>query len=92
MGAWQFVNVVLFQFSGLASFLSAQSLLRSLSCTSSPANFFFSPLHRSQIPFDAAREKKFWIAANRCGFPTEESKERSMGKKQYFVSRPSTKG
>jgi hypothetical protein len=61
MGGSQFVNVVLFQFSGLASFLPAKSLLRCLSSTSSPAKFFFSPLRRSQISFDAAREKNFGL-------------------------------
>jgi hypothetical protein len=61
MAASQFVNVVLFQFSGLASFLPAQSLLRSLSCTSGPAKFFFCPLRRSQISFDATRRKNFGL-------------------------------
>ena len=84
MGASQFVNVVLFQFSGLASFLPAQSLLRGLSGTSSPANFFFSPVHRSQIPFDAAREKKNLDrrASMRrpSGGPAEETRNAPQGR------------
>jgi len=82
MGASQFVNVVLFQFSGLASFLLAQSLLRSLSRTSSLANFFFSPLYRSQIPFDAAREKNFGSPRIDAAAQLRKPGNAPMGKKQ----------
>ena len=51
LGASQFVNKMLFQFSGPDNFSSAQSLLRSFSRDLSAASFFSSRSCRTQIDF-----------------------------------------
>jgi hypothetical protein len=57
LGASQFVNVVLFQFSGPDVYLSAKPAPRSLSRDSTTANFSSSHPRRSQIDFISARGK-----------------------------------
>ncbi len=57
LGASQFVNVVLFQFSGPDNFSSAQPLLRSFSCASAVQSFSSSCPRRIQIYFNGALGK-----------------------------------
>ncbi len=57
LGASQFVNVVLFQFSGPDNFSSAQPLLRSFSCASAVQSFSSSCPRSIQIYFNGARGK-----------------------------------
>ena len=59
LGASQFVNLVLFQFSGPDASLSAQPLLRSLSGDSSTVRFSSFCPRRPQADFYSAREKTY---------------------------------
>ena len=59
LGASQFVNVVLFQFSGPSASLSAQTSLRSVSRDSSILSFSSSCPPRPQVDFCSAREKTY---------------------------------
>jgi hypothetical protein len=66
LGASQFVNVVLFQFSGPNIYLSATPVLRSLFRNSTTASFSSSCPRRSQIDFNGARGKT--CALLRCNW------------------------
>jgi hypothetical protein len=57
LGASQFVNVVLFQFSGPDNFSSAQPLLRSFSCASAVQSSSSSRARRVQIYFNGTLGK-----------------------------------
>ena len=57
LGASQFVNVVLLQFSGPDNFSSVQPLLRSFSCASAVPSFSSSCPRRMQIYFSGAGGK-----------------------------------
>jgi hypothetical protein len=59
LGASQFVNVVLFQFSGPNASLSAQTSLRSVSCDSNILSLSSSGPHRTQVDFCCAPEKNY---------------------------------
>ena len=77
LGASQFVNVVLFQFSGPTACLSAQTLLRSFSCDSSTVSFSSSCQRRFQL-ISAVHAKKTYASprSDGGGQPTNDPGER----------------
>src|SRR5882724_2210671 len=84
LGASQFVNVVLFQFSGPNASVSAQISLRSVSCDSSIPSLSSSCPRRPQVDFCCAREKNYVSPrSDGGGQPTNEP-----GKRRQVVGRP----
>ena len=77
LGASQFVNVELFQFSGPNASLSAQASLRSVSCDSSTVSFSSSCPRCAQTDFYSAREKNYALRrSDEGGQPTNDPGER----------------
>jgi hypothetical protein len=63
LGASQFVNVVLFQFSGPDNFSPARPALRSLSRSSASASFSSSCFRNMQINFKGAMRTDLRVAS-----------------------------
>src|SRR5260370_5748689 len=78
LGASQFADVVLFQFSGPSVYSSAQPLLRSFSRNSTTASFFSSCPCRTQIGFNGARGRTCALPRRHGGGPlTNDSRRRA---------------